>query len=141
MDGTCENSSRLIVELSAVADDKAFTEEENDEQLVEVRSRKLTEKGRSYQTEIKVKSFKSKRSTFTGTLRKTLFQGQCNELPIWKQEFSEAQVLWNKFMDAYNEVREIVQDDELANLRDIWEQACGEWSSGTNSTGVWFCPF
>ena len=32
-------------------------------------------------------------------------------------------------MDAYYEIREIVQDDESANLRDIWEQACGEWSS------------
>lgn len=98
-----EKSSRLIVELPEVAEDKAFTEEENEEQLTEVRSRKLTEKGRSYQIEIKVKSFKS---TFTGTLRKTLLiRGHCNELPIWKQEFSKAQVLWNEFTDVYNEIR------------------------------------
>ena len=52
--------------------------------MVEVRSRKLTEKGRHYQTEIKVKSFKSKRSTFTGSLRNTLLlRGQCNELSDW----------------------------------------------------------
>lgn len=29
----------------------------------------------------------------------------------------------------YNEIREIVQDDELENVRDIWEQACGECSN------------
>ena len=125
-----EKSSRLIVELPEVAEDKAFTEEENEEQLTEVRSRKLTEKGRSHQIEIKVKSFKSKRTTFTGTLRKTLLlRGHCNELPIWKQEFSKAQVLWNKFTDVYNEIREMVQDDELENVKDIWEQARGEWSN------------
>lgn len=130
LDGACEKSSRLIVELMAVAEDKASSEEENEDQLTGVRSRKLTEKGRSYQTEIKVKSFKSKRSTFTGTLRKTLLlRGQCNELPVWKQEFSKAQVLWNEFTDAYNEIREIVQEDELANVRDMWDQACGEWSN------------
>ena len=130
LDGACEKSSRLIVELMSVAEDKASSEEENEDQLTGVRSRKLTEKGRSYQTEIKVKSFKSKRSTFTGTLRKTLLlRGQCNELPVWKQEFSKAQVLWNEFTDAYNEIREIVQEDELANVRDMWDQACGEWSN------------
>lgn len=70
LDGALEKSLRLIVELPEVAEDKAFTEKENEEQLTEVRSRKLTERGRSYQIEIKVKSFKSKRSTFTGTLGK-----------------------------------------------------------------------
>jgi len=49
LDGAFEKSSRLIVELPEAAEDKAFTEEENEEQLTEVRSRKLTEKGRSYQ--------------------------------------------------------------------------------------------
>ena len=130
LDGAGEKSSRLIVELMEVAEDKASSEEKKKDQLTGVRSRKLTKKGRSYQTEIKVKSFKCKRSTFTGTLRKTLLlRGQCNELPVWKQEFSKAQVLWNEFMDAYNEIREIVQEDELANVRDMWDQACGEWSN------------
>ena len=96
--------------------------------MFEVRNRKLNEKGRAYQTEIKIKSFKSLRSTFTGTMRKTLLlRGQCNKLPTWKQEFSKAQVLWNEFTDAYNEIREIVESDELAIIRDIWEQVCGEW--------------
>lgn len=58
-----------------------------------------------------------------------MLRGHCNELPIWKQEFSKAQVLWNEFTDVYNEIREMVQDDELVNVRDIWEQACGEWSN------------
>ena len=108
----CENSSRLIVELTELTEAvevEAFSEQENGEQMVEARSRKLTEKGRYYQTEIKVKSFKSKRSTFTGTLRNMLLiQEQCNELSTWKQEFSRAQVLWSEFTDAYNEIREIV---------------------------------
>ena len=94
-------SSRLTVELPDLAEDKACFEEENENQFVEVRNRKLTEMGRSYQTEIKIKTFKSMRSTFTGTLRKTLLlRGQCNELPTWKQEFSKAQGLWNEFTDA-----------------------------------------
>ena len=120
LDGACEMSSRLIVELPDVAEEKACSEEDKEDQFIEVRSRKLTEKGRSYQTEIKIKSFKSMRSTFTGAMRKTLLlRGQCNELPTWKQEFSKAQVLWNEFMDAYNEIREIVESDELAIVRDI----------------------
>ena len=118
LDGACEMSSRLIVELPYVVEDKAYSEEENEDQFVEVRNRRLTEKGRSYQTEIKIKSFKSMRSTFTG---------QCNELPTWKQEFSRAQVLWNDFTDAYNEIREIVESDELTIVRNIWEQVCGDW--------------
>ena len=32
-------------------------------------------------------------------------------------------------MDAYHEISEIVQDEELANVKDIWEQVCGEWSN------------
>ena len=31
-------------------------------------------------------------------------------------------------MDAYNDILETVQDDELAKVRNIWEQVCGEWS-------------
>ena len=74
--------------------------------MVEVRSRKLTEKGRSYQTELKVKSFKSKRSAVTGTLRKILLlRGQCNELPTWKQDFTRAQVLWSEFPGGGGELR------------------------------------
>ena len=72
LDGACEMSSRLIVELPDVDEDKAYSEEKNKDQFVEVRNRKLTEKGRSYQTEINIKLFKSMRSTFTGTMRKTL---------------------------------------------------------------------
>ena len=35
--------------------------------------------------------------------------------------------MWNEFTDAYNEIREIVESNELAIVRDIWEQVCGEW--------------
>ena len=126
----CEKSSRLIVDLTETDEDKLFIEQEGESQMVEVRSRKLTEKGRYYQTEVKVKTFKSKKSTFSGTLRKTLLlRGQCNELPTWKQEFSKAQVLWSELTDAYNEIRETALDEELASIRDIWEQVCGEWSN------------
>ena len=133
VDGACAMSSRLIIQLPDVAEDNTCSEEENEDQFVGVRNRKLTEKGRSYQTEIEIKSFKSMRSTFTGTMRRTLLlRGQCNELPTCEQEFSNVQVLWNQFTDAYNEVREIevreiVESDELAIVRDIWEQVCGEW--------------
>ena len=74
----CEKSSRLIVDLTETDEDKLFIEQEGESQMVEVRSRKLTEKGRYYQTEVKVKTFKSKKSMFSGTLRKTLLlRGQC----------------------------------------------------------------
>ena len=68
----CEKSSRLIVELTEMDEEKLFIEQEGESQMVEVHSRKLTEKGRYYQTEVKVKTFKSKKSMFSGTLRKTL---------------------------------------------------------------------
>ena len=102
LDGACEMSSRLIIELPVVAEDRACSEEDNEDQFVGVRNRKLTEKGWSYQTEM-------------------LLRGQCNELPTWKQEFSKVQVLWNEFTDAYNEIREIVESEELAIVGDIWE--------------------
>ena len=122
LDDACEMSSRLIIEIPVVAEDRACSEEDNEDQFVGVRNRKLTKKGWSYQTEIKIKSFKSMRSTFTGTMKRTLLlRGQCNELPTWKQEFSKVQVLWNEFTDAYNEIREIVESEELAIVRDIWE--------------------
>ena len=74
-------------------------------------------------------SFKNKRSTFTGALRETpLLRGHCNELSKWKQELSKAQVLWNVFLDEYNDILETVQDDESAKVRNIWEQVCGKWS-------------
>ena len=72
LDNTGVKSSRLIVDLLEIAKKEAFIDQETEKHLFEVRSRKLTERGQSYQTEIKVKSFKSKRSIFTGTLRKTL---------------------------------------------------------------------
>jgi len=68
----CEKSSRLIVDLTETDEDKLFIEQEGESQMVEVRSRKLTEKGWYYHTEFKVKTFKSKKSLFSGTLRKTL---------------------------------------------------------------------
>ena len=126
----CEKTLRLVVYLTETAEDKIFTEQENEQQMVEVRSRKLNEKGRYYQTEVKVKAFKSKKPSFTGTLRKTLLpRGQCNELPTWKQEFSRVQVLWSELTDAYNEIREFAQEEEFANVRDTSEQVCGEWKS------------
>lgn len=72
----CEKSSPLIVDLSKPSENKAFIEHENEEPMTEVRSRKLTKKGRSYQVENLVKLFKSQET---------------------KQEFSEAQgsVEWN----------------------------------------------
>ena len=86
-------------------------------------------KGSILSNDIKLNSFKNKRSSFTGIQRKTLLlRGHCNELSKWKQELSKAQVLWNEFVDAYNDILETVQDDELAKVRNIWEQVCGEWS-------------
>ena len=88
---------------------KDFLHVENEQHLSEVRSRKPTEKGQSYQNELKLNSFKNKRSSFTGTLRRTLlFRGHCNELSKLKQELSKAQVLWNEFVDAYNDILETV---------------------------------
>ena len=31
-------------------------------------------------------------------------------------------------MDAYNDILETVQQDELAKVRNIWQQVYGEWS-------------
>ena len=108
---------------------------ENEQHSSEVRImiRKLTEKGQSYQNDIKLNYFKNKRSSFTGTLRKALLlRGHGNELSKWKQELSKAQVLWNEFVDAYNDILEIVQDDQLAKVRNIWEQV---WMPSTTFEG------
>ena len=78
LDDVCEKSSPLIVDLSENAENKGFFHVENEQHSSEVRIRKLTEKGQSYQNDIKLNSFKNKRSSFTGTLRKTLlFRGNC----------------------------------------------------------------
>ena len=81
LDDACEKSSPSIVDLSDNAENKGLFHVENEKHLSEVRSRKLTEKGQSYQNDLKFNSFKNKRSSFTGTLRKTLLlRGHCNEL-------------------------------------------------------------
>ena len=88
--------------------------------MSEVRSRKLTEKGRSYQVENLVKSLKSQKTLLVGTLRKTLLlRGSCCEINIWKQEFSKAQVLWNEIGDTYSEIIEIAHNHELRNVEAI----------------------
>ena len=74
VDDVYEKSSPLIVDLSKTAE----IEHENEELMSEVPSTKLTEKGRSYQVENLVKSFKSQKTTLAGTLRKTwLLRGSC----------------------------------------------------------------
>ena len=128
VDDVYEKSSPLIVDLSKTAENKAFIEHENEELMSKVRSRKLTEKGRSYQVENLVKSFKSQKTTLVGTLRKTLLlRGSCCEISTWKQEFSKAQVLWNEVGDTYSEIIETAQDREMRNVEAIWEQVCREW--------------
>ena len=128
VDDVYEKSSPLTVDLSKTAENKAFIEHENEELMSEVRSRKLTEKGRSYQVENLVKSFKSQKTTLVGTLRKTLLlRGSCCEIGIWKQEFSKAQVLSNEIGDIHSEIIEIAQDHEMKNVEAIWEQVCREW--------------
>ena len=118
LDDVCEKSSPLIVDLLENAKDKGFFHVEKEQHLPEVHSRKLTEKGQSYQNDLKLNSFKNKKSSFMGTLRKTLLlRGHCSELSKWKQELSKAQVLWNEFVDAHNDILETVQDDELAKVR------------------------
>jgi len=127
LDDVCEKPSPLVVDLSKNAENKGFFHVENEQHSSEVRIRKLTEKGQSYQNDVKLNSFKM--SSFKGTLKKTqLLRGHYNELSKWKQELSEAQVLGNEFVDAYNDILETVQDKELAKVRNIWEQVCGEWS-------------
>ena len=72
LDDVCEKSSPLIVDLSENAENKGFFHVENEQHVSEFRMRKLTEKGQSYQNDIKLNSFKNKRSSLTGTLRKKL---------------------------------------------------------------------
>ena len=86
LDDVCEKSSPLIVDLSENAENKGFFHVENEHHVSEFRIRKLTEKGQSYQNDIKLNSFKNKSSSLTGTLRKKLLlRGHCNELSKWKQ--------------------------------------------------------
>ena len=61
VDDVYEKSSPLIVVLSKTAENKAFIEQENEELMSKVRSRKLTEKGCSYQVENLVKSLSLRR--------------------------------------------------------------------------------
>ena len=105
LDDVCERPSPSVVDLSENAENKGFFHVENEQHVSEFRIRKLTEKGQSYQHDIKLNSFKNKRSSFKGTLKKTLLlRGHYNELSKWKQELSKAQVLWNEFVDAYNDI-------------------------------------
>ena len=53
----CETSSPLIVHLSKNAENKGFFYVENEQHSSEVRIRKLTEKGQSYQNNIKLNYF------------------------------------------------------------------------------------
>ena len=113
LDDVCERPSPLVVDLSENAENKGFFHVENEQHSSEVRIRKLTEKGQSYQNDIKLNSFKNKMSSFKGTLKKTLlFRGHYNELSKWKQELSKAQVLGNDFVDAYNDILETVPDND-----------------------------
>ena len=73
-----------------------------DEGSEPARRRKLTEKGQEYQTELKLKQLKSKWSELTEQVRHVVpLRGHCDELHVWKQEFSKAQVLWAEFGDLY----------------------------------------
>ena len=70
LDDVCEKSSPLIVDLSENAENKGFFHVENEQHVSEFRIRKLTEKGQSYQNDIKLNPFKNKSSSLTRTLRK-----------------------------------------------------------------------
>ena len=70
LDDVCERPSPLVVDLSENAENKGFFHVENEQHSSEVRIRKLTEKGQSYQNDIKLNSFKNKMSSFKGTLKK-----------------------------------------------------------------------
>ena len=66
LDGACDMSSRLIVELPDVAEDNVCFEEENEDQFVEVRNRKLSEKnyGRFARCPVRPESFRPNRESF-----------------------------------------------------------------------------
>ena len=70
LDDVCERSSPLIADLPENAENKGFFHVENEQHLSDVRRRKLTEKGQSYQNELKLNSFKNKRSSFNGNTEK-----------------------------------------------------------------------
>ena len=123
VDDVYEKSSPLIVDLSKTAENKAFIEHENEELVSEVRSRKLTEKGCSYEVENLVKS---KKVSEDHACRNTKEIIVASGMLLWnkhrKQEFSKAQVLWNEIGDRYSEIIEIAQDHEMRNVGAIWEQ-------------------
>lgn len=91
-------------------------------------SRKLTEKGLQYQIDMKVNSFKSKKTALNKTLRKTLLlRGKCSKVYVRKQELGKAQVLGSEFEDLYHEIKEVAQGQEIVSVNAIWEQVHSEW--------------
>ena len=85
------------------------------------RTRTLTEKGYTYQLEIKSKALKSKQSGLTKLMRNILLlRGHDNDVSVWKHDLSRCQTLWSEFVDIYNEIKKICKETDLLPINSAW---------------------
>lgn len=102
-------------------------EEETDES----RKRFLTEKGYTYQLNLKTSNLKTKKCELVKRMRGTLLKrGQSTKLVEFKKEFSEAQILYCEFQDMVEEIKVFANPDEnVENIERMVDQVGREWSN------------
>ena len=77
-----------------------------EEETEESRQHSPTEKGYTYQLELKTSNLKTKKSELVKTMRGTLQKrGPSTNLVEFKKEFSEAQIMYSKFQDMLMRLR------------------------------------
>ena len=84
-----------------------------EEETEESRKRSLTEKGYTYQLELKTSNLQTKKSELVKSIRGTLRKrGQSTNLVEFKKEFIEAQIMYSEFQDMVDEIKAFVKPGE-----------------------------
>ena len=119
----------MSVNKEARSEDQANValEEETDES----RKRFLTEKGYTYQLDLKTSNLKTKKCELVKQMRGTLVKrGQSTNLVEFKKELSEAQILYCEFQDMVEEFKVFVNPGEnVESIERMVDQVGREWSN------------
>ena len=119
----------MSVNKEARSEDQANValEEETDES----RKRFLTEKGYTYQLDLKTSNLKTKKCETVRQMRGTLVKrGQSTNLVEFKKELSEAQILYCEFQDMVEEIKVFVNPGEnVESIERMVDQVGREWSN------------
>lgn len=119
----------VSVTKEATSEDQANVALE--EETEQPRKRPLTEKGYSYQLNLKTSNLKPKKCKMVNRMRGTLLRrGQLTELVRFKNDLSEAQVMYSKFQDVVDEINFFVNPGEnVESIERMVEQVGREWSN------------